>query len=204
MRLFCKCGCQLMIQHEIALEVRSNFTWVDGIITLTKHHLLNTKGIKPSVKEEDVTLLCRDCGKNIDIEEAHIQCDNCKSHVAKNDSKKFGGTIVLCPRCINSCKDFETFKLFGTRGPSAKTRQSRINEALTEAVEARPEIPQELIDIYEAEETEASNPDDPFDGVENVVVEIPRVNTDIDTSTWNPQRWVTNSIETGRMNTGDE
>ncbi len=209
MRLFCKCGSQLMMKHEIVLEVISNFTSIDGLITLTKHHLLKTSGIKPSIKEEKVKeIFCRECNKPVDIEDSYIHCDNCGSRVRREEAQKYGDTIILCPRCVGSCKNYEVYKIFGNRGPSAQARESRINEAINDAVEARPEMPDEVLEMLRAEmqETEASNPDRPFDVEDSVVatVNIPASELQDLSDRWSSAGTFTfNSTSTGRINTGD-
>jgi hypothetical protein len=127
--------------------------------------LKDTKGIKPSLDANEISgILCRDCNKTIDIEDAHIKCDNCGNNIPRDESKKFGGTISLCSRCVNSCRSFEIFKIFGSRGPTGVKRKSRITSAVREAQEIRPEIPEALVSMYEGEELEASDSDSPFDG----------------------------------------
>ena len=208
MKLFCKCGSQLMMKHEIVLEVISNFTSVDGLITMTKHHLLKTNGVKPSIKEEDAKdIFCRECNKSVDVEDSYIHCDNCGSRVRREEAKKYGGTILLCPRCVGSCKDYEIFKIFGSRGPSAQTRESRINEAINDAVEARPEMPDEVVQILRSEmqETEASNPDRPFDVEDSVAAAIDISASELRdlSERWSNGTFTTDSASTGRINTGD-
>jgi len=189
MRLFCKCGCQLVIKHEIVLKVVSNFTHVGKRITITKHHLERTEGISRSFKEKDVKgIYCRECDKLKDLEDAYIKCDNCGNHIPRDDSKRYGDTIILCARCVNSCKSFDIFKLFGNRGPTPQTRDTRVDDAINEAREARPEIPNEIFEILEGEELEASNPDRPFE-----VPEEPRINAVPQTFTeWrtDTSRWI--------------
>lgn len=167
MRLFCKCGNQLTIKHEIVLEVISNFTSIGGRITITKHHLQNTKGTQHAYKESEVkNVFCNSCEKLKDLEDAYIKCDNCGGNVPRDTAKRFGDTILLCPRCINSCKSFDVFKVFGNRGPTPQTRATRISEAIDGAREVRPEIPSEIFDFLDTDETEESNDDLPFEGPE--------------------------------------
>lgn len=211
MRLFCKCGSQLMMKHEIVLEVVSNFTSIDGLLTLTKHHLLKTKGIKPSLKEEDAKeIFCRECDKVVDVEDSYIHCDNCSGRVHRNEAKKYGDTILLCPRCIGSCKNYEIFKVFGNRGPSAQTREARINEAINDAVEARPDMPDQVVELLREEmaEMEASNIDRPFDVEDSNVVEISIPITgqelpDLSTRWSSSTAYTFDSTTTGRINTGE-
>lgn len=204
MRLFCKCGNQLTIKHEIVLDVISNFTSVGGRITITKHHLQGTKGTQHSFKENEVkNVFCANCEKQKDLEDAYVKCDNCGNNVPRDTVKRYGDTILLCPRCVNSCKSFDEFKVFGNRGPTPQTRATRISDAIDGAREVRPEIPSEIFEFLDVDETEESNDDNPFEGEEitirigsNPEQQTPDINNTWVTANTVPPNW-------GNLNTGD-
>lgn len=158
MRLFCECSRQLMIRHDIKLDVLSNFTYIDGRITITKHEVTGTKGLKPFFDESEIkSAYCRSCRINVEFSEALHRCDNCGNHVTLDDIKTIGDTIMICPRCIKGIENFEIFKIFGQRGPSQRTRDKRVENAVASAVEAMPELPEEVVGMLSGDDP-AFNP----------------------------------------------
>jgi len=191
MRLFCNCGIQLMLRREIKLTTLANFTYNDGVIVITKHQLENSTGTQPILDEKDVkTAYCKKCDKELAFSEAYIQCDNCGNHISSEDGKKFGDVIILCPNCVNSCKDYDVFKIFGNRGPSIKSRKKRIEEAINAAMRER-EMPQELYtNIIENDEGIALNLELPEEESSNPVRTI-RIDSPYEL------RWTPDSTSTG-------
>lgn len=164
MRLFCNCGQQLVIRHDIKLDVLSNFTYVDGKITITKHEIRGTKGLKPFFDESEIKVAyCRNCVSNIEFSEALNKCDNCGNNISRNEITKLGDTLIVCERCVKGVENFETFKIFGQRGPSAKTRDKRLEDAVDLARETMPELPQEVVEMLSGDEI----------NIEGVDLEIP-------------------------------
>jgi hypothetical protein len=153
MRLFCTCGQQLVIRHDIKLDVLSNFTYIDGTITITKHEVRGTKGLKPFFDESEVkSAYCKSCAGNMEFSEALNKCDNCGNNVSPKEITKLGDTLIVCERCVKGVKNFETFKIFGQRGPSEKTRSKRLENAVDLAREAMPELPQEVVEMLGGDE----------------------------------------------------
>jgi len=148
MRLFCECKNQLTIAHSVKIDLVSNFTYLDGVLTLTKHQIRNSQNIKQKLKLDEVDrLYCQNCGnKYKDIENLSCQCDECGNFISMSDVKEIGVTIVLCATCLAKYKHFQDFKIFGLRGPNKKTRKKRLEESLD--VNGMREMPEEIQQIY--------------------------------------------------------
>ncbi len=143
-----------MIRHDIKIDLLSNFTYIDSRITITKHEVVGTRGLKPFFDETEIkSAYCRSCNINVEFSEALYRCDNCGNNIVKADVENVGDTIIVCPRCIKGIENFEVFKIFGQRGPSQQARNRRVEEAVNSAVEAMPELPSDILEMLSGQET---------------------------------------------------
>ena len=172
-----------MIRHDIKLDLLSNFTYIEGRITITKHEVVGTKGLKPFFDETEIkSAYCRSCDINVEFSESLYRCDNCGNNIVKADVKNIGDTIIVCPRCIKGVENFEVFKIFGQRGPSQQARNRRVEEAVNSAVEVMPELPSDILEMLTGQETNFDEQSSPVVG--DIGVQEARVSTEW--TTFNP------------------
>ncbi len=144
MKLYCnQCHMPLLIRHTVQLELSSEFDYKPDMLTLTNHHIYNSKDTNAFLETpKSKTFYCMDCNADYKIQDSKFRCDDCGSLFGYKAAKEVGESLVICNACLNSNKTLDFFKIFGKRGPSKTTRDTRAREALEEA---RVEVPAEQI-----------------------------------------------------------
>lgn len=124
----------LLIRHTVKIELSSEFDYKPEMLTLTNHHIYNSKDTNAFLKTpKSKTFYCMDCNADYKLQDSKFRCDDCGSMYDYKSAKEIGESLVICNGCLNSNKTLDFFKIFGKRGPSKTTRETRAREAIEEA-----------------------------------------------------------------------
>jgi hypothetical protein len=133
----------LLIKHIVELELSSEFDYKPNMITLTNHHIRSSKDTNAFMETEKAKdFYCMDCGNESKLKDSMFRCDDCGGTFDYNSAQEVGESLIICKACLNGNKTLDFFKIFGKRGPSKATRETRTREALEEA---RIEVPAEQL-----------------------------------------------------------